>query len=59
MTVKKHHISRKMKLKACGEGVGGAHSTNDDTDNKTVAREGDSALFKRLEEVRASECPKG
>ena len=59
MTVKKHHISRKMKLKACREGVGGARSTNDVTDNKTVIRKGALLYSSYLKEVRASECPKG
>ncbi len=48
-----------MKLNSCKEGVGGVHSTNDITDNKTVIREGALLYSRILEEVRASECPKG
>lgn len=37
---KETHISQKMKLKVCREGVGGVHNTSDVADNKTVTREG-------------------
>jgi hypothetical protein len=48
-----------VKLITCKEGVGGVHSTDDVTDNKTVIREGTLLYSRILEEVRASECPKG
>ncbi|HOQ01290.1 MAG TPA: hypothetical protein PK604_10815 [Acetivibrio clariflavus] len=38
----------------CKEGVGGAHITDDTTDNKTVMRKRGSALFK-LSDVSKSE----
>jgi hypothetical protein len=38
--VKKLHISHRVKLQACREGVGGAHNTEDFADNKTANREG-------------------
>lgn len=40
ITVKKLHISQKVKMYACKEGVGGVHTTNDIADNKTAIREG-------------------
>jgi hypothetical protein len=48
-----------VKLITCKEGVGGVHITIDITDNKTVIREGTLLYSRILEEVRASECPKG
>jgi len=43
----------------CKEGVGGVHTTDDITDNKTMMREGTLLYSSYLMEVRASECPEG
>lgn len=41
------------------KGVRGVHSTEENTDNKTVSREGTLLHSSYSKEVRASECPKG
>ena len=58
-TVKKSHITDEVKLLTCKEGVGGVHSTDDITDNKTVMREGTLLYSSYPMEVRVREYPKG